>query len=113
MDEGCPTLGHFSVHERKLMKFRQYLAVFPSHFNNTFLKSHRLLTNLIRNCEILQDSWNDISQNFSNIILFIQLQCTLLTFSFTLGTFERWLQNFGFIQTDTKFWGFKLGNGES
>jgi len=36
-----------------------------------------------------------------------------LTFGFAFGTFERWLQNFSFVRTDSKFWSFKLGDGES
>ncbi len=77
MDKSCPTFGHFSVHEQKLMKLSQHLTVFPSHFNNIFLKSFRLLPNLKRNCEILQylmrfHETNDISGNFSSIILGIR-----------------------------------------
>jgi len=44
---------------------------------------------------------------------FVKFQSTLLTFGFAFSTFERCLQNFGFIHTDLKFWSFKLGNGES
>ncbi len=56
------------------MKLRQYLTVFPSHFNNIFLKSFRLLQNLMRNGMILQQlmrfhKTNDISWNFSGITL--------------------------------------------
>ena len=49
----------------KLTKFSQYLTVFPSHFHNIFLKSFRLLLNLARNGEILQQLTivNEISQN--------------------------------------------------
>jgi hypothetical protein len=43
----------------------------------------------------------------------MMLQSTLLTFGFACGTFERWLQNFGFVWTDSKFQSFKLGDGES
>ncbi len=43
----------------------------------------------------------------------MKFRSTLLTFSFALGTFKRWLQNFGFICTDSKFWSFELGDGES
>ncbi len=74
VDKSWPTFGHFSVHEQKLMKLKQYLTVFPSHFNNIFLKSFRLLQNLMRNCVILQllmrfHETYDISQNFSGITL--------------------------------------------
>ncbi len=56
------------------MKLKQYLTECPSHFNNLFLKSFRLLQNLMRNCTILQQlirfhETNDISQNFSGITL--------------------------------------------
>ena len=54
IEESWPTFSHFSVHEQKLTKLREYLTVFPSHFNNIFLKSLRLLQYLMRNCEILQ-----------------------------------------------------------
>ncbi len=37
----------------------------------------------------------------------------LLSCGFTFGTFQRWLQNFGFVCTDLKFWSFELGDGES
>jgi hypothetical protein len=50
LDVVCPMFGYFSWHEQKLAK----LTVFPSHFNNIFLKSFRLLQNLMRICEILQ-----------------------------------------------------------
>jgi hypothetical protein len=33
---------------------KQYLTVFPSYFNNIFLKSFRLSQNLMTNCVILQ-----------------------------------------------------------
>jgi hypothetical protein len=36
------------------MKFSQYLTIFPSHFNNIFLRSFGILPNLTRNWEILQ-----------------------------------------------------------
>jgi hypothetical protein len=53
-DERWPTFGNFSVHEQKLMKLWQYLSVFPSHFNNIFLKSFGILQNLTGICQILQ-----------------------------------------------------------
>ncbi len=114
MDKVCPTFDHFSVYEQKLTKLSQNVTVFPSHLKNIFLKSFVLLQNLRRNCKILQKlmrfhKTNEISWSFSGIILsFAELQCTLLTFSFIFGTF-----NFGFVQTDSKFWSFKLGNGKS
>jgi len=37
----------------------------------------------------------------------------LLTLGFAFGAFKSRLQNFGFIQTDSKFKSFELGNGES
>ncbi len=43
----------------------------------------------------------------------MKLGSTLLTFGFTFDIFKRWLQNFGFIHTDSKFWSSELGNGES
>jgi hypothetical protein len=39
-------------------------------------------------------------------------QSSLLTFSFAFGTFERWLQNFCFVGTDSKFQSLELGNGK-
>jgi hypothetical protein len=59
---------------QQFTKLSQYLMVFPSHFNNLFLKSFRLLPNLMRNCKILQKlvrfhKTNDTSQNFSVITL--------------------------------------------
>ncbi len=74
MEEFWPTFGYFSEHKGKLMKLKWYLTVFPSHFNNIFFKSFRLLLNLTRNCEILQKlmrfhETNDIKWNFSAIIL--------------------------------------------
>ncbi len=73
MDEVFPTFDNFSVHEQKLTELSQHWTAFPSHFNNIFLKSFRLLLDLTRNCKILQklrfqDS-KDISCNFSGIIL--------------------------------------------
>ncbi len=41
------------------------------------------------------------------------LVCPLLTFAFSFITFARWLQNFGFFQTDSKFQNFTLIDGES
>ncbi len=50
------------------------MTVFPSHFNNIFLKSLWLLQTLTRNCMILQllmrfDETNNIAWNFSGITL--------------------------------------------
>jgi len=36
IDKSWPTFSHFSVHEPKSTKLRQFLTVFPSHFNNIF-----------------------------------------------------------------------------
>jgi hypothetical protein len=36
-----------------------------------------------------------------------------VNFCFWFGTFKSWLQNFGLIQTDLKFWNFWLVDGES
>ncbi len=62
MDEVCPTFGHFSVHEQKLMKLSQYLTVFQSHYNKNFVKSFGLFTEFN---EILWDltKANEISRN--------------------------------------------------
>jgi hypothetical protein len=43
----------------------------------------------------------------------MKLGSTLLTFGFSFDSFKRWLQNFGFIHTDSKIWSLVLGNGES
>ncbi len=51
IEESWPTFGHFSVHEQKSTKFKQYLTVFPSHFNIIFLKSfdfYRILWEIAR-----------------------------------------------------------------
>ncbi len=45
--------------------------------------------------------------------IFVKFQSTLLTFGFAFGTLERWLLNFSFICADSKFWSFKLCDGES
>ncbi len=101
------------------MKFSWYLTIFPSHFNNIYLQSFRLLENVTKNNEILQKVmifqetnkilWNFLVQNFT----FVQLQCSLLTSAFAFCTLESWPQNFGLVQTDSKFWNFRLGNGKS
>jgi hypothetical protein len=70
MDKSWPTFNHFSVNEQKLTKLSQYCTVFPSRFSNIFLKSFKLLQNLMRNYEILQylmtfHKNNDISWNSS------------------------------------------------
>jgi hypothetical protein len=93
IDESWPTFSLFSVHEQKLMKLRQYRTVFPSYFNNIFLKYFGLLQNLMRNSDILQyltrlHIINKISSNFSGITLpfhevskcFVDLQFLFLVF---------------------------------
>ncbi len=110
MDKVWPTFGHSSVHEWKLMKLNQYLTVSPSHYN-IFLKSLGLLQKLMGNCKILQKL--KIFHETNGISWCFCITMYLLTFGFDFGTFKRWLQNFGFIQTDLKFWSIKLGDGES
>jgi len=58
IDESWPTFSHFSVHEWKLTKLRQYLTVFPSHFNNIFLKFNEKLCDLTIVNEILWSYWH-------------------------------------------------------
>ncbi len=58
----------------------------------------------------------EISQNFSGITLgFCEVVKYFVDFWFCFLYFlkKRWLQNFSFIWTDSKFGSFKLGNGES
>ncbi len=119
MDKVCPTFGHFSVHEQKLMKLSWYLTVSSSQLNNIFLKSFWLLQNLMRNCKILE-KWMrfheiiDISWDFSGIILCLCSDAMyFVDFQICFWYFCRWLQIFGFVQTDLKFWSLKLGDGKS
>jgi hypothetical protein len=49
----CPTFVHFHWHEQKLSKFSQYWTVFPSDFNNIYLKYFGYLQNLTRKYKIL------------------------------------------------------------
>ncbi len=44
---------------------------------------------------------------------FIQFWCILFTFAFAFGAFWSWLQNFGLVQTVSKFWYFETGDGKS
>ncbi len=109
MDEVCPTFAHFTVHGWKLMKSSQYLTVLPSHFNNIFLKSFRLLPNLSRNFDILQTfprfhKTNNISWSFSGII---KLQCTLLTFRFCFWYFQKMTAKFQFCSNRFKILKFQ------
>jgi hypothetical protein len=88
------------------MRFSQYLTVFPSNFNNIYLKSFVLLQNLMRNYEILQKFmiFHETNEIFLvKYLAFIQLRCTLLTFAFAISDFESRPQNFSFIWTDSKF----------
>jgi hypothetical protein len=91
------------VHEQKLTKLRQYLTVFPSDCNNIFLNSFRLLQNLMRNCVILQylkrfDETNDISQNFSGIILvFCEVLKYFVDFRFGFWYFQKMTAKFQFL----------------
>ncbi len=129
MDEVCPTFAHFTVHEWKLMKSSQYLTVLPSHFNNIFLKSFRLLRNLSRNCEILQNfprfhKTNSISWNFSGIILcFHSVTMYFVDFRFCFRYFQKMTAKFQFCSNRFKILkiqnfevsnlaSFKLGDGK-
>ncbi len=101
MDELCPTFSHFSVHERKLMILSQYLTVFPSHFNNVFLKYFGLLPNLMRNCKILQKlmrfhKTNNIWWNFCGIVLCFH--------SFVMYFVDFWFCFWFFQKMIAKFW---------
>ncbi len=117
--EVCPTFGHFSWHELKLMKFTWYLTVFPSHFNNIFLKSFGHLHNLMRNCEILWKlmkchETNEISQNLIGIILyFCSVAIYVVDFQFCFLCFQKFIAKFQFLGKDLKFRSFKLGDGKS
>jgi hypothetical protein len=44
---------------------------------------------------------------------FIQFQCILFIFAFAFGAFNSLPQNFGLIQTGSKFQNFGLGNDKS
>ncbi len=48
-----PTFVYFHKSYRHSANIRQHLTVFPSYFNNIFLKYFRFLQNLTRNYEIL------------------------------------------------------------
>ncbi len=48
-----PTFIYFHESYRHSANIRQHLTVFPSYFNNIFLKYFRILQNLTRNYEIL------------------------------------------------------------
>jgi hypothetical protein len=87
-----PTFVHFHESYRHSANIRQHLTVFPSYFNNIFLKYFRILQNLMRNYEILRklikvdESWQKLQYSMiffrSNHLLsfhFIQLWCTIGT----------------------------------
>ncbi len=68
MDKSWLIFSHFSVHEQKLTKLRQYITVFPSHFNNIFSEIFQTFTEFDEKlCDFT--IVNDISQNFSGITL--------------------------------------------
>jgi hypothetical protein len=104
MDKSCPTFGHFSVHKQKLTKLSQYLTIFPCHFSNIFLKSFRLLPNLMTNCDILQwdllmrfHKTNNISWNFSSITLcFCKVAKYFVDFWFHFRYFWKMTEKFWF-----------------
>ncbi len=50
---------------------------------------------------------------YNNYLDFVQLWCISLAFGFASGAFKSLPQNFGIIQTGSKFQNFGLGNGES
>ncbi len=99
LDKVCPTFSHFSWHNWKLMKLNQYLTVFPSHFNNIFLKSFKLLQNLMRNCEILWKltQFHEISWYFIGIILcFRSVAMYFVDFQFPFRCFWKLTAKFRF-----------------
>ncbi len=108
LDKVCPTFILFLWHEQKLTKFNWNLTVFPSHFNNIYLKSFGLLQNLTINYEKLWDFMKDykclwyymklIKFSQSQYFAFIQLQCTLLTFALISKVDCKILVLFGLIQ---------------
>jgi hypothetical protein len=77
----------------------------------------------MRNCKILQNikrfhKTNDISWNFRGMILcFHSVVLYFVVFLLTFSTFKRCFQKmtakFCFVQTNSKFWSFVLGNDES
>ncbi len=73
----------------------------------------------MRNCKILQllmrfHETIDISRNFSGIRFdFCEIAKYFVDFQFCFSIYKRWLQNFGFFQTDSKFWSFKIGDDKS
>ncbi len=119
LDEVFPTFIHFSSHEWKFMKFSWYLTIFISHFNNIYLLYSELLQNLMKVMRFYE-SWLYFMKLtkfdefiFGIILCFHSFWRILLTIAFPVGAFKSWLQNFGSIWTDSKFWNFRLGNGKS
>ncbi len=95
------------------MKLRQYLTVFPSHFNNIFLKSFR---HLLRNCIILQylmrfHKTNDISWHFSGITLgFHEILKYFVDFQFCLKYLRNMIEKFQLLLNRfkiSKFYAFQ------
>ncbi len=97
-----PNFWPFFSEWTKLTKLSQYLTVFPSHLNNIFLKSFRLLPNLMRNCKILQKlitfhETNNISQNSSGITLgFCEVAKHIVDFRFHFQYFWKMTPKFWF-----------------
>ncbi len=82
--------SNFSLKYRNSANIWQHLTVFPSYFNNIYLKYFRILQNLMKNYKILQKltkvykSWWKVQYStiffWSNHLLsfcFIQFQCTV------------------------------------
>ncbi len=72
------------------MKLRQYLAIFPSHFNNIYLKSFRLLQNLSKNNKILRKSMIFHKTNVIHKKIVIKLCFCSLTMYFVDFRFRFW-----------------------
>ena len=114
LDKIWPTFIHFSRHEWKLAKFSLYLINFLSHFSNihnfqTCTKFNEIQQNFTKVMKFHQ-SWRNFMVYYFN---FVQFQFVLLNYTFAFGAFKSWPQNFGLIQTDSKFWNIWLGDGKS
>ncbi len=98
----------------RLNKIDWNLTVYPTDFNNTFLKSFGLLQNLMRNCEILQKltkfhDTEEMSWNFIGIVLcFRSVAMYLVQFRFRFWCFQKLTAKFQFHSN--RFENFKVSN---
>ena len=86
----------------RVNKIDWYLTVYPSDFNNIFLKSFGLLQNLMRNWESLRklttfNDYTEILWNFIGIILcFRSVAMYLVEFRFCFWCFQKLTAKFQF-----------------